>query len=429
MKRIYTVTISSILIAILCSCIACAQNRNGNGFVVAGTRPPDETPVEGKPLEHRDAYGKNQQPAFPGQTRISAVITKTAYKEDIITSELNHPWSIAFMPDGRMLITEKRGTLRIVSQTGLVSDTLRGMPGDIAYGGDAGLLDIVIDPKFKTNRSIYFAYVQRKSNNGTGLVIASAKLPDDELWIRDVKLIYKVNDSTVRGMAHYGCRLLFDKSGKLFVSTSERMWEETRQKAQWLSSSLGKILRINTDGTPAQGNPVFSTDSTDALPEIWAIGFRNPQGIAFNPATGDLWEDEHGTQGGDEVNIVHAGKNYGWPVIAYGSEYDWRPIEQGITQKEGMEQPVYYWDPTIAPSGCTFYTGTAIPEWKNNMFIAALAGQHLVRLVIKNNKVIGEERLLLDQHQRIRDVVMGPDGNLWVVTDADSGRLIRISKK
>ncbi len=406
-----------------------AQNRNGNGMQVAGRRPPDEVPVPGQPLEHRETFGKNQSPAFAGQTRIGAVITQTPYKIDVITNKLNKPWSLAFLPDGKILVTEKPGSMRIITASGKVSDTLAGVPKDIAFGGDAGLLDVVIDPQFKKNRKLYFTYVQRKQNRGTGLVVASAELSKKENQLNNVKLIYKVNDSTAGGMAHYGSRLLFDKEGKLLVSTSERMFEQTRLKTQWLSSALGKILRINTDGTPAKGNPIVEKDSLNALPEIWAIGFRNPQGMAWHPVTGDLWEDEHGTQGGDEVNLVKPGKNYGWPVIAYGSEYNWTPIEGNITQKAGLEQPVYYWDPTVAPSGCTFYTGTNIPEWENNLFIATLAGQHLIRLVIENNKVVGEERLLLDQHHRIRDVKMGIDGNLWVVTDDKNGRLIRLSAK
>ena len=331
------------------------------------------------------------------------------------------------MPDGRMLITEKRGTMRIVTQKGLISDTLKGLPKDVVYGGDAGLLDIVTDPAFASNRLIYFTYIQRKEAGGSGLVVARAKLAKDEFGLKDMKIIYDLHDSTGPGQAHYGSRLLFDKEGKLLVSTSERMYERTRLRVQWLSSPLGKILRINTDGTAAAGNPKFP-DSANALPEIWALGFRNPQGIAFNPATGDLWEDEHGTQGGDELNLVKPGKNYGWPVIAYGTEYDGKVIEGNITQKAGLEQPVYYWDPVIATSGCTFYTGNDIPEWKNNMFVCGLAGQHVSRLVIKDNKVVGEERLLLDQHQRMRDIVNGPDGALWVVTDADEGRLIRVGK-
>lgn len=404
-----------------------AQSINGNGEPIQGTRPPKYVPKPGTPWELRDTYGTGQKPAFAGQTRIGAVFTKTPYKTEVITSSLKHPWGISFMPDGRMFITEKPGTMRIVTQGGLVGDTLRGLPKDIAYGGDAGLLDVAVDPDFEQNKKVYLTYVQKKSNGGTGVNVASAKLSQDEFQLEDFRIIYKVNDSTGGGFAHYGARLLFDKEKKLLVSFSERMFEQTRIKTQSPSSSLGKIIRINTDGTAAD-NPKF-TDSPDALPEIWALGFRNPQGLAWNPQTGELWETEHGTQGGDEINIVRPGKNYGWPIIAYGVEYDWKPIGQGITQQPGLEQPVYYWNPTIAPSGCAFYTGTAIPEWKNNLFVAALAGQHLVRLVIENNKVVGEERLLLEQHQRIRDVEMGPDGNLWVVTDADGGRLLKISKK
>jgi glucose/arabinose dehydrogenase len=411
---------------------ALAQNVNGNGQQVAGTRPPTEVPTPGQPWEQRAAYGKGQKPAVAGQTRTGAVFTKTPYTEKVVATGLKHPWALAFLPDGRMLVTEKPGTLRIVTQSGLVSDTIKGLPPRIAYQpeqSDAGLLDVAVDPQFATNRMFYFTYVERKHNGGTGLVVAAAKLASDEFHLENVHKIYQVRDSTSNGYAHYGSRLLFDKQGKLLVSISERMFEPTRLKTQQLSQQLGKIMRINTDGSPAAGNPHFNPDSTRALPELWAVGVRNPQGLAWNPATGDLWEDEHGTQGGDEVNLIRPGHNYGWPVIAYGVEYDWKPIEGGITQKKGLEQPVYYWDPTVAPSGCAFYTGSAVPEWRNNMFVSCLAGQHLARLVIKDNKVVGEERLLLDQHQRIRDVQMGPDGNLWVVTDADNGRLIRLGAK
>lgn len=404
-------------------------NRNGgvvsrNVGVLSGARPPEEIPIPGRPLEKRAPFGQDQLPAFPGQTRADAVETKTPFKEQVITSTLNHPWGMAFMPDGRILITEKPGNLRIVTQSGNVRDKIKGVPDDIVYAGDAGLLDIVIDPDFLNNRKFYFTYAQKREG-GSGLVVASAILSKDEFSIEDFKIIYKIGN-TDQSLAHYGSRLLFDKEGKLFVTTGERIVQKTRMQAQWLSSPLGKILRINTDGTPAEGNPVFP-DSLKALPEIWAYGVRNPQGIAINPDTGDLWEDEHGTQGGDEVNIIMPGKNYGWPDIAYGAEYDLQPIENGITQKDGMEQPVYYWDPAIAPSGCTFYSGKLIKEWKNNFFVTALAGQHLSRLVIKKNKVVGEERLLLGQHQRIRDIVEGPDGALWVLTDAEQGRLIRIT--
>ena len=415
-----------MILSVFHSVILIAQIKTGNELTVAGVRPPEEKPVKGKPLEHRRPYGIDQAPAFRGQTRAQAVITRTLYHEAVMTSSLKHPWGIDFLPDGRMIITEKHGNLRIVTQGGVLRDSVRGMPSDILYGGDAGLLDIAIDPDFTKNRKIYLTYAQKREN-GSGLVVASAQLSKDDLYLENLEIIYSV-PNTSQSLANYGSRLLFDKEGKLFVSTGDRLVEDLRIQSQWLSSPLGKILRINRDGTPAEGNPVFA-DSINALPEIWAYGLRNPQGLAFNPETGELWEDEHGAQGGDEVNIIHPGRNYGWPVIAYGMEYTWEKIGEGLTSKDGMDQPVYYWDPAVAPSGCTFYSGKLMKEWKNNLLIAALAGQHLIRLVIENNKVIGEERLLLVQHQRIRDIVEGPDGALWIITDSDTGRLIRVTPR
>jgi len=403
-----------------------AQIKTGNELTVAGVRPPDARPIPGRPLEMRRPYGIDQSPAFKGQTRARAYITKALYYEAVMTSSLRHPWGIDFLPDGRMIITEKQGSLRIVTQSGVLRDSIRGMPSDILYGGDAGLLDIAVDPDFIKNRKLYFSYAQKREN-GSGLVVASAVLSRDDLYLEDIKIIYSVAN-TSRSMANYGSRLLFDKEEKLLVSTGDRLHEDIRMQSQWLSSPLGKILRINRDGTPAEGNPVFA-DSINALPEIWAYGLRNPQGMAFNPTTGELWADEHGAQGGDEINIIYPGNNYGWPVIAYGMEYTWEQIGEGLTSKDGMVQPVYFWDPAVAPSGSTFYSGKLMKEWKNNLLIAALAGQHLVRLVIENNKVVGEERLLLPQHQRIRDITEGPDGALWVITDSDTGRLIRITPR
>lgn len=401
-----------------------AQNRNAMGIIVGGTRPPDMPVIADKPLPTWQPAG-NQKPAFEGQTKAPAVITKTKLKAEVITDRLHHPWSIAFLPDGRMFITEKRGTLRIVSPLGLVSDTLRGLP-KVYFRGDGGLLDIVLDPDFAANRTFYIAYVEQRSN-GNGISVASAILSYDEFGVSGVKVIFRV-EPDYPNWAHYGSRLLFNKDGTLFVSTGERTDAGIRVQAQWLSSHLGKLLRINKDGSPAKDNPSFP-DSANARPEVYAYGFRNGQALTFNPETGDLWEMEHGPQGGDEINIIKPGKNYGWPVIAYGTEYSGNLINGGKSAQDGMEQPIYYWNPAIAPSGATFYTGTLIPEWKGNLFAAALAGQHLSRLVIKNNKVVGEERLLPDQHQRMRDVKQAPDGSLWVITDADNGRLIRIGPK
>jgi glucose/arabinose dehydrogenase len=231
------------------------------------------------------------------------------------------------------------------------------------------------------------------------------------------------------GQKHYGSRLAFDRDGYLFVSLSERFFSPYRDAAQSLHSWAGKILRITTDGKPAPDNPFASDQRAEnhTRAEIWSYGQRNPQGLAIHPSTGQLWDGEHGPQGGDEINLIKPGLNYGWPLVAYGTNYDGTAIHGGRTQLEGTEQPRYYWDPTIAPGGMNFYSGSLIPEWKDNLFVAALAGQHLARLVIRDELVISEERLLQDQHQRIRHVKEGPDGTLWVITDNAAGRLIRIT--
>jgi aldose sugar dehydrogenase len=401
---------------------AMGQKLNGAGIRVLGTRPPDQPPVLGQSLETREPIGIGQKPVFLGQTRAVAVATKTPIQVDVISHGLAHPWSFAFLPDGNILITEKVGKLRIVARDGKIGPPLTGVPA-VVYRGDAGLLDVALDPQFMKSRLIYFTYVEPREG-GSGVAVAKAKLSSDGSALEAMQIILHA-DPPARPTAHYGSRLLFDKQGFLFVSLGERFFDPTRAAAQSLDSYMGKILRIKTDGTPAPGNPFEHT--AGALPAIWSYGHRNPQGLFFNPVTGDLWNTEHGPQGGDEINLIKPGQNYGWPVIAYGLNYEGTPVGDGAQAKLGMEQPLYYWDPAIAPSGASFYTGNLIAEWKNNLFVAALAGQHVSRLVLKGNHVVGEERLLLDQHQRMRDVQQGPDGALWVITDDDDGRLLRIS--
>jgi aldose sugar dehydrogenase len=429
-----------------------AQRKNGVGVTVGGAPPPEVAPVEGKVLETRPPVGIGQKPAFAGQTRAVAVVTKTPYEVKVVTDGLIQPWGMAFLPDGKILVTEKPGAMRVIEmKTGKILKSVQGLP-QVKYGGDAGMLDVVLDPKFETNRMIYFTYIEPRGivtgpQQENGLSVAKAKLAEDCGSVGDVSVILRVEPS-IPGLAHYGSRLLFDKEGFLFVSTSERFYYPERGLAQSLFSLLGKILRIDKDGKPAPDNP-FDRDHEyvdHPRAEIWALGLRNPQGIAINPATGDLWESEHGPQGGDELNLIERGKNYGWPVIAYGANYDGSRIdgslgvEDGVlkgkvtdgvslTAMDGMEQPRYYWDPVIATSGMTFYDGKLIPEWKGNIFVAGLAGQHVSRLVMDGNKVVAEERLLLTQHQRMRDVQEGSDGALWVITDDAEGRLIRISPK
>lgn len=360
------------------------------------------------------------KPAFEGQTRIAAVATKTPYEGKVLTSSLRSPWGIAPLPDGRFIITEKAGTIKIVSGSGVVGEPINGVP-KVNSAGQGGLLGICLDPAFNNNRMVYWAFSE-PLNEGTVTSVAKGKLSPDEKTLENVTIIYRALPA-YKGTLHYGGRVLFSKDGNLFLSTGERSDPETRPQAQDLNSGLGKIIRITTEGKPASGNPF----ADKARPELYSYGHRNVQGIAFHPTTGDLWEAEFGPRGGDEINRIVAGKNYGWPTITYGIEYRGDKIGNAIQQKEGLEQPVYYWDPVISPSGITFYDGSGIAEWKNNLFIAALSGMHICRLVIENNKVTGEERLLSDEKQRFRDITQGIDGALYAVTD--QGKLFRIGKK
>ncbi|MBC7758244.1 MAG: PQQ-dependent sugar dehydrogenase, partial [Phormidesmis sp. FL-bin-119] len=330
------------------------------------------------------------------------------------------PWGIASLPDGRLLITEKGGAMKIVTQTGAIGTALIGIPA-VDSKGQGGLLGVTIDPAFAQNRMVYWAFSEAVSG-GNHTSVAKGKLSADEKSIENAVVIYRATPA-YNGNAHYGGRVVFDKKGNLLLSTGERSDKETRPQAQDPKSGLGKVIRITTDGKAAPGNPIIDP----ARPEIYSYGHRNVQGLTIHPVTGDIWEGEFGPRGGDEINRIQPGKNYGWPTITYGIEYSGATIGEGITQKSGMEQPVYYWDPSISPSGITFYKGTSIPEWENNLFVGALSGMHIARLVIKNNKVIGEERLLEEEKQRFRAIIQGTDGALYAVTD--QGRLYWIGKK
>lgn len=359
------------------------------------------------------------KPAFNGQTRIKGVKTKTSISTKIITKELKRPWGIVLLPDGRFLVTEKEGNMRIVSTDGKVSEKIIGIP-KVNSSAQGGLLGLTLDPDFIKSRMVYWCFSE-DTENGTLTSVAKGRLSDDEKLIENAKVIYRATPA-YDGTLHYGGRIIFDKTGNLIISTGERSDKKTRPQAQELNSALGKLIRITTEGKPAQGNPFTNTSSTRA--EIYTYGHRNVQGLAFHPVTGDLWENEFGPKGGDELNLIQPGKNYGWPVITYGLEYSSSTIGQGLTQKEGMEQPVYYWDPVLSPSGMTFYSGDKIGEWKNNLFICGLNSNHIARLVIQNNKVAGEERILPDEGQRFRDITQGKDEALYAVTD--EGRLYRI---
>lgn len=361
------------------------------------------------------------KPAFEGQTRIAGVKSKTAIAVSVLNDKLENPWAISVLPNGGFLITQKRGTMVILSADGKLSKTITGLP-KVDPSGQGGLLDVTLDPDFAKNRMVYYAYSEPQ-DKGVLLAIAKGKLSASETALENQTVIYRATPSYT-GKLQYGSRIVFDKNGNLFVSTGERSGSDIRIQAQYLNSSLGKILHLTKDGKPVPNGPFAG--KADARPEIYALGLRNPDGLAINPQTGDLWEAEFGPKGGDEVNIIKPGKNYGWPVITYGTEYSGRKVGDGIQQKEGMEQPIYFWNPSISPGCIAFYNSTAIPEWKGNLFIGGLGGSHIIRLVIKDNKVVGEERLLEGMGERFRDMVE-KDGALYSVTD--NGKLYKIAKK
>ena len=375
--------------------------------------------AQNAPVETKTA-NTEYKPAFAGQTRIGSVTTKAGYEGKVLTSDLKRPWGIAPLPDGRFLVTEKEGSLRIVTADGKISDAIANVP-KVSSEGQGGLLGITLDPSFAKNKMIYWAFSE-PSDEGNVTAVAKGKLSKDEKSLEGVTVIYRATP-IYKGTLHYGGRVLFAKDGNLFVSTGERSDLVTRPQAQDLNSGLGKIIKITTDGKPAKGNP-FEGKSR---PEIWTYGHRNVQGLALHPTTGDLWETEFGPRGGDELNRIQAGKNYGWPTITYGIEYKGDKIGEAIQQKDGLEQPVYYWDPVLSPSGMTFYDGSGIAEWKNNLFISGLSSMHIARIVIENNKVVGEENILADENQRFRDIKQGIDGALYTITD--QGKLYRIGKK
>lgn len=374
-----------------------------------------QAPVEsGKPTA-------DYKPAFTGQTRIAGIKTSTPLEISIINGKLENPWAISVLPNGGFLITQKQGTMVVLTADGKSSKKITGLP-KVDASGQGGLLDVTLDPNFAKNRMVYFAYSEPQTT-GVVLAIAKGKLSTDETKIENQKVIYHATPAHT-GKLQYGSRIVFDKNGDMFVSTGERSDREIRIQAQHLNSSLGKILHLTTEGKAVANGPFAG--KADARPEIYAYGLRNPDGLAINPQTGDLWEAEFGPRGGDELNLIKPGKNYGWPIITYGIEYSGKAVGEGIQQKEGMEQPVYYWNPVISPGSIAFYNSNVIPEWKGNLFVGGLSGSHIIRLVIKENKVVGEERLLEGKGERFRDLVE-KDGVLYAVTD--NGNLYKIAKK
>lgn len=391
------------------------------GFLSCNNDTPEQNPVQtGDPVE-TNPPNTDYEPAFPGQTRIGSVKTETNVNVQEIASGIGRPWAIVSMPNDNLLVTDKTGFMQIFTSDGNFVSKITGFPS-VDDGGQGGMLDVALDPDFSTNRTIYWSFSE-PYGNGNLTAVGKGRLSNDEKLIENPVVIFRAEPS-YNGSLHYGSRLVFDDQGSLFVSSGERSDLATRPQAQELDSGLGKIFRMDKNGQAIAGNP-FISDS-NAQPEIYSYGHRNPQGLAIHPTTKQLWESEFGARGGDEINLIEAGKNYGWPIITYGLEYSGEKIGEGITQKEGMEQPVYYWDPAVSPSGIDFYTGTAVPEWQNNLFIGCLSGQHIIRLVLKDNKIVGEERLLEDRNERVRDV-LGSHSNESLYAITDSGKIIRIS--
>jgi aldose sugar dehydrogenase len=373
-----------------------------------------------KPLETRPTETK-YKPAAEGQMRAPCATSSMDFKVTVLTKDLDHPWAVEPLPNGDLLVTEKTGQMRVVSQDGKVGPAISGVP-KVDPRGQGGLLDVALSPTFRTDRTIYWSFTEpRKGGNGTS--VAKGVLSRDGKSLENVKVILHTKPTYDNNM-HYGSRLAFDEEGMLYVTTGERSDLETRPQAQQLDSHFGKVLRITPEGKPAPGNPFIG--QANALPEIWSYGHRNIQASAFD-AQGRFWDIEHGPRGGDELNLVEKGKNYGWPLASYGIEYSGDTITTNKPHREGYEQPVYYWDPVIGPSGAEFYEGNAFPEWKNSLFVGALKEQRLVRLVLDGKRVVGEEHLLKDRGQRIRDVREGPDGALYLVTDG--GQLLKLAPK
>lgn len=380
----------------------------------------DATSVQG-PLETREANAEAQRPTFAGQTRARGVTAKVAFKLTVLTKDLHRPWAVEPLPDGALLVTEKVGAMRIVSAAGEVGPPLAGLP-PVEVRGQGGLLDVALSPNFATDRLIYWTFTEARGGGLNGTSLARGVLSKDRLRIEQAKVIFQSMPGFDGGL-HFGSRLAFGPDGMLYMTLGERSDTQMRPHAQRTDSHLGKILRLKPDGTAPADNPFVGTPG--AKPEIWSLGHRNVQSAAFD-AQGRLWTAEMGPQGGDELNLIGRGKNYGWPLVSFGEEYSGQPIEGALTDRPGFEPPVYYWDPVIAPSGAQFYTGSAFPAWRGSLFLGSLREGLLVRLEIKGDRVVGEEHLLA-RKQRMRDVRQGPDGALYIVTDRERGELWKIT--
>ncbi|MDQ4120286.1 MAG: PQQ-dependent sugar dehydrogenase [Acidobacteriota bacterium] len=412
---------------------ACAQNTREAAKTSASTS-------QCQPVETREPNAPEQKPAFPGQTRACAVNSNVAFEVTVLAKGLDRPWAVEPLPNGDFLITEKPGRMRIISAKGEIGEPIGGLlpvnQGGVSAAsgqgglppitarGQGGLLDVALSPNFAKDRTIFWSFSEQREG-GSGTSVARGVLTEDRRNLEQVRIIFRALPTYNNGL-HFGSRLAFGRDGMLYITLGDRFDRPNRPRVQQLDNHLGKIIRINPDGSVPADNPF--TKQSGALPEIWDLGHRNIQSAVFDE-NGRLWTVEHGAKGGDELNLIEKGKNYGWAIQTYGEEYSGEPIPGAVTNREGFVQPVYYWDPVIAPSGMEYYTGNAFPAWRGSVFIGGLASQRLVRLVIKDNRVVGEEHLLTDRGQRIRDVRQGPDGALYIVTDQNNGELWKIAPK
>ena len=383
--------------------------------------------AQGTYLDPRPANAPHQKPAFEGQYRAPEKKANVAFDLVPVATGLESPWGMAFLPGGKILVTEKPGRLRVVSPDGTLSAPVTGLPM-VDARGQGGLLGLALDPNYATNQLIYWSYSEPQADMMNNTATARGRFVDDAAAprVENVQVIFH-QQPMLRSTLHFGGRLVFGRDGTLFITVGDRSITEGRMQSQKMDSLLGKMIRLNADGSIPKDNPFVGMKGL--RPDIWSIGHRNVQAATLHPTTGELWESEHGTRGGDEVNVARKGKDYGWPTIAYGIEYQGPRITGDEQARAGMEQPVYYWDPNIAPSGMTFYTGNAFPAWRGSLFIGGLAGTSLIRLTVDGDKVVGEERLLTENKERIRDVAQGPDGALYVLTDNRAGRLFKLVPK
>ena len=385
---------------------------------------PAQPGQAGAPVESRAPNAPEQKPAFADQTRAPGLNSGISGQYQTLASGLDHPWGMAFLPTGEILVTERAGRLRVYGKDGKLSPAVTGLPAIYAQG-QGGLLGVAIDPDYAKNGLVYWSYAE-ETDGVNGTAVARGKLALGAApKVDDVQVIWRQTPKMASAL-HFGGRLVFGRDGKLFITTGERSIPAGRVQAQNLDGTLGKVVRINADGSIPSDNPFVNT--AGAKPDIWSLGHRNIQSATLD-AQGRLWTVEHGARGGDELNRPEPGKNYGWPLITYGEEYSGKPISEGATQKAGLEQPVYYWDPVIAPSGMALYNGALFPALKGSLLIGSMREQHVARLVLKDDKVVGEERLFADIGGRVRDVSVGPDGAIYVLTDEEDGKLIRITPK